>query len=226
MAYCVKCGVRLKQSEIKCPLCNTKVENAEVEPIYSPKVEYFSKRVNLIYFCKLITMILFSGAVISMIVNLSVSKTLNWSLYVLFGVIYICGHFLYLFLKHKKTIFIINILNLELLLFVIAKLTIGLSWYLNLVLPIILMCAIFILFLILLLKSPNKNILRHLSYILLYIAVSLFALNGLINLYSLKAYFYTWSVYSNIPIISISAILFILSFSKRILLEVEKRVFL
>ena len=27
MSYCVNCGVKLKNSEKKCPLCNTKVIN-------------------------------------------------------------------------------------------------------------------------------------------------------------------------------------------------------
>ena len=44
MSYCVNCGVKLKQSEKVCPLCNTKVINPnnlkdKFTPAYSQAVE-------------------------------------------------------------------------------------------------------------------------------------------------------------------------------------------
>ena len=44
MSYCVNCGVKLKQSEKVCPLCNTMVINPnnlnnDFIPVYSQVVE-------------------------------------------------------------------------------------------------------------------------------------------------------------------------------------------
>ena len=55
MSYCVNCGVKLKQSEKFCPLCNTKVINPnnlkdKFIPAYSQVVEKH-KGINKKYLC-------------------------------------------------------------------------------------------------------------------------------------------------------------------------------
>ena len=54
----------------------------------------------------------------------------------------------------------------------------------------------------------------------------LFLLNGFIKVYKTNTFYISWSIYSNIPILIISFILFGLSFNKRIQNEFEKRFFI
>ena len=47
MSYCVNCGVKLKNSEKVCPLCNTEVINPkkeEYKPVYSGTIEEYKTR--------------------------------------------------------------------------------------------------------------------------------------------------------------------------------------
>ena len=74
MSYCVNCGVKLKESEKVCPLCNTKVINpnnlkTEFIPAYSQNIEK-TKKVNKKYLCFLITIILMGVTIITVLCNL------------------------------------------------------------------------------------------------------------------------------------------------------------
>ena len=63
MSFCVNCGVKLKQSEKVCPLCNTKVINSNNlecsdKPVYSILNDEYNK-INHKFVCELITIIFF-----------------------------------------------------------------------------------------------------------------------------------------------------------------------
>lgn len=223
--YCKKCNVKLKDYLKKCPLCNTPVNNNNDESNpYNQYVEDFSTRVNVQYFSRLIMKIVVFLSLVTFIINLSVNGKVSWSLYVIASSVYICSYYFYLILENKKIAFISNMLSLELLLFIISYLTHSTSWFLLLVGPIILMVSLFILLNVYL--SHHQNILRNFSTLLVYIALCLFSLDVLINIYKTSIFRIHWSIYSNIPILIIAIILFGLSFNKKITNEVEKRFFI
>ena len=223
--YCKKCNVRLKEYLNECPLCHTKKNSIDDESNpYDTYVENFQTRVNIKYFSKLIVKLLIFISLITLLVNIIVNKTVNWSLYAIASSFYVCSFYSYIILENKKSAFIINMLSLEVLLFMISYLTHSTSWFLCLVGPIILMVTCFILLNIYL--SRYKNMLKNFSVILMYIALILFLLNGLIKVYKTGLFNITWSIYSNIPIIIISFILFGLSFNIKIQNEFEKRFFI
>ena len=223
--YCKKCNVRLKEYLKECPLCHTKVENKndETNP-YNPYVENFSTRVNIKYFSKIIIEFLILVSLITLIVNICVNKTVNWSLYAISSSFYISSFYTYIIFVDKKNAFMVNMFSLELLLLIISYLTHGLNWFLFIVGPIILIIIYFVLLNIYL--SKYNNILRNFSILLTYIALVLFLLNGFIKVYKTNTFYISWSIYSNIPILIISFILFGLSFNKRIQNEFEKRFFI
>jgi hypothetical protein len=163
-------------------------------------------------------------SIITLIINIIINKTVNWSLYAITSSFYICSFYSYIIIENKVTSFIINMLSLETLLFVISYLTHTTSWFIYLVGPIILMILLFVLLNIFL--SKYSNMLRNFSIILMYICLILFLLNGLIKVYKTGSFSITWSVYSNIPIIILSILFYILSFSKKIQNEFEKRFFI
>ncbi len=223
--YCKKCNVRLKEYLKECPLCHNKVENiSEESNPYNSYVEKFSRKVNIKYFSKLIMKFLLLISFITLLLNIIINKTVNWSLYAITSSFYICSFYSYIILEDKKNAFIINVFALEMLLLIISYLTNTLSWFIYLVGPIILMVLYFVLLNIYL--SNYKNILRNFSIVLMYIALILFLLDGLIHLYKIDIFTTSWSIYSNIPILIISLLLFILSFNKKIQNEFEKRFFI
>ena len=223
--YCKKCNVRLKGYLKECPLCNTPVNNnSDDDNPYNSYVENFQTRVNIKYFSKLIMKLLILISLITLVINLIINKTVNWSLYAITSSFYICSFYTYIIFEDKKNAFIINMFSLEILLLMISYLTHGLEWFIYLVGPIILMVIYFVLLNLYL--SNFKNILRNFSILLTYIAFILFVLNGLIIVYKTGTFYITWSIYSNVPILIISFVLFGLSFSKKIQNEFEKRFFI
>ena len=221
---CKNCKVTLAPYLDKCPLCGLKQEKQSDNNVYNSVVENFSTKINMIYFSKTIMKILLLSNIICMIVNLIINKRISWSLYVIASTQYVYSYYLYLILDNKKLAFVINMLCLELHLFMIAYLTSSLSWFLCLVGPFIILIICFILLNIYL--SKYRNILRNFSCILIYISFCLNIINGCINLYKMNIFTYTWSFKANIPILIICLILLILSFNHKISEEVEKRFFI
>ena len=223
--YCKNCNVKLKGYLNECPLCHTKINNIDEESNpYDSYVENFQTKVNIKYFSKLIIKFLILISLVTLILNIIINKTVNWSLYAITSSFYISSFYSYIIFNNKKTAFIVNTLSLEALLFMISYLTHSTPWFIYLVGPIILIVMFFILLNIYL--SRYKNMLRNFSVILMYIALILFLLNGLIKIYKTGNFYITWSIYSNIPIITISIILYGLSFNKKIQNEFEKRFFI
>ena len=220
---CKNCKVELASYLNRCPLCNEKVKKIDNNNPYSDEIEDFSTGLNILYFSRLIIKLLLAANIITMICNLCINKTISWSLYSLFGSLYFCSFYLF-FIINKKTSLIINVICLEALLFVIALLSHTLAWFIYLVGPIILLVLIFVLLNIYL--SKHTNILRNTSCLLMYIALFLYLLNGLISLFKYRQYILSWSLIANIPIVIVSSISLLLSFNKRIVEEVEKRFFI
>ena len=222
---CKNCGVKLDASLIKCPLCGEKVRNNNsYNSLYSMDVEYLAKDISIMYFAKLVILILFLSTIVTIICNLAIDKKISWSFYVIFSFLFISSHYFYLVSSRRKVCFIINTISLELLLFMIAYLNNGLNWYLYLVGPFILIGSLFVLFITFI--SKFKNILRNISYFILYVAISLILINGLISLFITSKFNLSWSYYSLISLFIVSMILFILSFNKKCMTEVEKRLFI
>ncbi len=222
---CKKCNVRIANYLDECPLCHEKIDytTPENNP-YNSQIENFSKRVNTIYFTKLIYKLLICSSIIVMFINLLVNKKISWSLYVLFSSIYISSFYSFIILKNKMRAFLINMLCLELLLFIISYLSHSTGWFLYLVGPIILFVTMFV-YLNVYLTNKN-NILRNFYYLMTYLASCLILLNGLIKLYNTGIFTITWAIYSTVVLSLFAITCLILSFNKKIENEIEKRFFI
>lgn len=83
--YCVKCGVELADSEVKCPLCKTPVYYPEAKrgelsfPEYKKTREEISARG--LYF--IISVFFAIAGIISVICNLTVNAEISWSMHVI-----------------------------------------------------------------------------------------------------------------------------------------------
>ena len=223
--HCKNCGVKLDLSLTKCPLCGEKVNSINsYNSLYSLDVEYLAKDISIMYFAKLIILILFLSTIVTIICNLAIDKKISWSFYVIFSFLFVSSHYFYLSSSRRKICFIVNTINLELLLCVIAYLNNGMKWYLYLVGPFILIGSLFVLFINFI--SKFKNILRNMSYFILFVAMSLMLINGFISLYKFNRFILSWSYYSLISLLIVAIILFGLSFNKKCMTEVEKRLFI
>lgn len=85
--YCIKCGVRLSDTEKQCPLCGTVVyhpelEQPEVPPLY-PRDRNLAPKPNKLVRQMLITILFLMPMLITLLCDLRISHTVTWSGYVI-----------------------------------------------------------------------------------------------------------------------------------------------
>jgi hypothetical protein len=230
MSFCVNCGVKLKQSEKVCPLCNTKVINSNNlecldKPVYSILNDEYNK-INHKFVCELITIILIIISLITILCNLIFTGKLSWAIYVLISMLYLNSKLSFILFKNKYIAFVIELISTELLLFVIAYLNNGLHWYMYLVGPIVFVIWLYVLFCMLVLKSKKYNFLRRFALCFSFISLVLIVIEGGIDLFRNNIINFNWSVYAIVPITILSIIMYIISYNSKLLDEIKQRIFI
>ena len=85
--YCIKCGVKLADSEKRCPLCGTvpfhpDIRREEGEALY-PADRYPRQQVNRKGVLGVVTMLLLMPVLITLICDLGIHGRVTWSGYVM-----------------------------------------------------------------------------------------------------------------------------------------------
>ena len=227
--YCYKCGVKLKDNVKRCPLCKTHLKYAKDSnelSSYSNIIDDASLHIDFKYICNLLLFILIISTLITIICNYFINGKITWSIYVIASIIYVASLLSFMYYKKKLFPAVLSLLGLEYLLFIIAYLNNGMHWYLYLVMPNIFAIWLIVTLSIYIFKRKKKNLMRSIPIIFFVISLILIITEILIDLYIRNTIKLTWSLYASIPILIISLIFFILSFNKRIVEEVKKRVFI
>lgn len=230
MSYCVNCGVKLKSSEKKCPLCKTKVINPNnkfnnYEEVYPNKIEYF-KNINYKYILKLLTMIFTLVSVIVLILDYIISKEITWSAYVIFSIIYLICTFQYILQKNIYLAHILELFGTELFMFIVAILNNGINWYLYLIAPFIFIVWTYVMLFTILIKTKKGNIFHKISSILFLDSISLLGIELAIDLYKYNKITFNWSIYASIPITLLALIVLYISFNHKLMDEIKQRIFI
>lgn len=89
--YCVKCGVQLANTEKSCPLCGTRVchpdiKQPDVAPLYPESTEK-EKPINRWYIMLIVSILYLLPMSICLVCDLSISARLEWSGYVIGGMV-------------------------------------------------------------------------------------------------------------------------------------------
>lgn len=168
MSYCVNCGVELRESEQRCPLCGTAVLNPNrpdealhAGPAYPRQRELIdlSKKKRLTFL--LFSVVLALPAAVCMAVNFMVNGGFTWSYYVLGSVVTFWVLFVVPFFLPRRSEFLCLLLDYLVvngLLYGIQRLSnVGKEWYIPLGAPLTGALAIGALLGMLLLKTrPAK----------------------------------------------------------------------
>ena len=230
MSYCVNCGVKLKESEKVCPLCNTKVINpnnlkTDFIPAYSQNIEK-TKKVNKKYLCFLITIILMGVTIITVLCNLIFTGNITWSIYVAASILFLNSKLSFVLFKNKFFPLFIDLLTTETLIYVIAYLNNGLHWFYYLVCPFIFIIWIYIILCTFVLSKKKYNLLRRFSVAFSFISVILLIIESCIDMYKYEKITINWSIYAILPIIIIGTILFLISYNRKLIEEIKQRIFI
>ena len=204
--YCANCGVKLADTEKRCPLCGTEayhpdIERPEVDPLYPkdfvPKRELSKTTLHIILLALFITPIF-----VTLYCDFYIHKSVTWSAYVIFAVslIYIICVLPFWFKRPTPAVFVpIDFFSLILFLHYINFVTQG-DWFLTLAFPIVTYLGLIVTAASVLLYYLKKG---HL-YVVggFFIALGLFMdLIELFLMITFKLDFDGWSIIPMIPLV-------------------------
>ena len=227
--YCYKCGVKLSYSLIKCPLCHSKLPYHKLgneKLAYSTNIEEIKKHIDFRYIARLILLVLCFLGIITFLCNFIINGQVTWSIYVLSSIVYLASQVSFFYFKNKLVAAIINLFGLEYLLFTIAYMTNGLNWYLYLVMPNIFIVWLLIVLCIYFFSKKKRRLTRGTAVILLLLSIILVVTEVLIDLYKYQVINLKWSLYASLPILIVSLIIFVISFNRRLIEEIKRRIFI
>ena len=227
--YCYKCGVKISDAERKCPLCHTKMPYHKLgndKPSYSNKIDDIGRHIDFHYLARLILLILCFLGIITFLCNYFINGKITWSIYVLSSIVYLSTQVSFLYFKNKFVPAILNLFGIEYLLFTIAYMTNGMNWYLYLVMPNIFIIWLLIVLCIFFFRKKKRRLTRGTAVILLVISIILVVTEILVDLFRNNAVNLKWSLYASLPILIVSLIIFVISFNRRLIEEVKRRIFI
>lgn len=234
MSYCVNCGVKLADSEKKCPLCQTEVINPKdisqknINKPYPDNTITFDILPDSVK-ALLVTVIFVLPIAVSLICNYSISSVISWSKFVVLSLLFIYSISFYSILCFKKNSNIFNIIVYHVLLcaylFSMNELCKG-NWFLTFALPLVLLLFVFFLVITLVITKNHLTKLFCTGFIMLLAGVFCVFLETILNFAFKFRTTILWSIYPCITLFLISIILFIIDFNKPWKEQLEKKLFL
>lgn len=220
--YCANCGVKLADSEKRCPLCGTEayhpdIERPEVDPLFPqdfvPKRELSKATIHIIIFTLFLIPIL-----LTLYCDFYINYAITWSAYVVFSlfIVYIVAILPTWFKKPTPAVFVpIDFFVIALFLHYINFATKG-DWFLTLAFPIVAYLGIIVTTASVLLYYLKKG---HLYVIgAFFIALGLFM--EIVELFLMITFkfdsFNGWSLYPMIPLVLIGLGIIAISISRNI----------
>jgi hypothetical protein len=219
MAYCVNCGVKLKATHKKCPLCDTPVvlpEKLPAEPDCSgfpsrrdEPVSTFDKDL----WIKLISVITVAPALLTFVLDYLMGNGIDWSLYILYalGLVWVWCASPFLFKRNIFPLwFAVDTVALIAFLFMVERTSSTGNWALPLAIPVALMVAAIIFTLVSTFRSKIVRQLQKPALIFLLTAVLCLFIEVFVDLYRTNLYKPGWSLLVSIPCVAFAVILLIL----------------
>ncbi len=234
MAYCVKCGVKLGDSEKKCPLCQTVVYHPDIKEVtgavspFPEKCEIQQKKMGSKLKLMIATIIVFLPTFLTVICDYSINSKIVWSDIVISSVCLLyCFIFLPLIFRRKNIFFYLFTDFAVLLLFqwYIAYTTKG-SWFTGFSLPFT--CSVmFIVTAVVSIRQFTKS-----SYLLISaVAFILTGLDCVLTEFLISRTFmnrvrFIWSYYPLVTFIAVGIILFLCDHNTHFKEKIIKKFFI
>lgn len=231
--YCVKCGVRLADSEKSCPLCGTRVFHPDVAreegvPPY-PLKEGAGRRVNRSLVMIVITVVLAIVALQFLTFELRLAGSLSWSYYASGGIV--CTYFCVLlplwFRRPNPVIFVpIAFLSAGLYLLGVDILTHG-GWFLPFAFPLLGGIALITCTVVTLLRYTPRGVFYIVGGALAALGVWVALLENLIfTVFSTPGHFVFWSLYPLTALSLLGLLLIVVGIIAPLRERLEKKLFI
>lgn len=234
MSYCVHCGVKLASYEKTCPLCGTPVIDPNAEtgkdiPRFVDQIDMSDRNLNRHFVFGLLTSLLILPAIITIIVDLCINHSLSWSLLVCGAEICFWFFIIYPFrysLKHKFIYGIIDTVVVAFYILLIAVMFNGISWYLSIALPLLLMSGGFIAGEIYIFNREKANRIWIFGCFQVILSLYLFGINLITSKAVHGSYAISWAWWPSIPFFTIGIFFMVVSTNAKISEWLRKKLFI
>ncbi len=223
MKICPNCKVELDEDMETCPLCNNSLSEIKELPVeldndneskdlhedFIPGYEKLTKIQRRKLFWELSGIILFSGIMVTLIIDLVISKGITWSKYsITVCLVLFANTTLLTFWRNRLLIFFGgSFIFSSLLLGLLDLYNLKIGWSIRLGIPIVCSFYLIIVVLTLLVRSAKIKGLNVLAYFFMAIGIFSLCIEGMISIYYLNAIQFTWSLILLVSMIPIAAIL-------------------
>ena len=233
MAYCVHCGVKLGNSEKRCPLCNTAVlDPSEPQdltaprpyPVRTPDQELKRNKQVLLVMAATMTLI---PAFLCVLIDWMDDGVIFWSYYAASA---LCLLFIALdvplIVTHHRFLYSIGtaFVCLNAFLLIVYLMDPSINWFFPVALPSISLLTLLILLLIRLYRKSKLNRLTLVAACLAAVAVECFAVELMILFSQGKKINFAWSPIVMAPCLFLSVALFFINSHRALREEVRRRV--
>ena len=232
MAYCVHCGVRLGESEKKCPLCGTPVldpneprteDLPRAYPVRTPEQE-LKRSKRLILLLLALTLLLPAG--LCLVIDALVDGGVSWSLYAsgALTLLFITAAVPLLVNKYRAYSFVSTaFVSLNLYLFMVERVSGTAGWFLPIALPALALAAALMTGMILLFRRGVLNKLTVAAAALLSVAMECLAIEWFCMLALGQDRGFIWSPFVLAPCVFVAMALFFINGNVRVREEVRRK---
>ena len=234
MAYCIKCGVELTDTEKSCPLCDTivfhpDIKRAEPRPLYPPFEEFSEPPINRSGTLFILTTLCIVAIVVTILCNLSVNGSITWSHYIWSSILmlYIIAVLPIWFHRPNPVVFVsMDYTALALHLWFICHLTSG-TWFLTFALPVVILNALVVNTMIVLIRYVKRGFLYIIGGSLIVSGFFMLLTELLIN-YTFKlrsTFHFIWSIYPFTAFFIIGIALIVIAINRPLRESLHKKFF-
>ena len=234
MSYCVQCGVRLEEDLDRCPLCKTPVinpnvpANAQRERTQPEHIEQAISRIDRGYVLRL-SIILTLIPMLAVLLMDIIDGGYTWSPYVIGALALLwCALAVPLAFRLKRPYLYValDVLALCGYLALIAAMSGDFTWYLGIVLPLLVLIGAATLLMMLIIRRREMLKLYRAALSLVLLAAFIVGLEAIIDLSLWQQVALGWSVYTGIPLVILALMAAALQHNKAVKEAIRKRLFL
>ena len=230
--YCIQCGVRLADSQQKCPLCGTAVFHPDFpkpsgEPLYPPG-RYPGSKVNRKNVVAIITAIFLLPLLVTLQIDLQITGSVTWSGYVIGAIAlsYVVAILPLWFQKYHPFVFIpCDFAAVGLYLLYIDLVTDG-GWFLNLAFPVVGGLGLIVTTVVVLIRSLRRGALFIFGGASLALGAFMPLIEFLIEATFQLPKFYGWSIYPLIALALLGGVLLFLGANTTARETMERKLFI
>lgn len=230
--YCINCGVKLEDTESRCPLCGVTVYHPELtrqtaEPLYPrhryPAPEAASKAAHIV-----VSTLMAIALLTTVFIDLQINGTVSWGGIAAGGIVvaYVVLVMPFWFRRVQPLAYVPCVFSaIALYLWYICHVTGG-SWFLGLGLPVTVYLGILLTVQVYLLRRYRNRILTILGCGLIAMGVLMVLVEYWIHTTFAEVRFVAWSVYPLISLSGLGAMLLFLAVNRKARERMERKFFI